>query len=105
MINLITSNCLLAKFKGLNYRDYFTNINTAINNKARINKIMEANENRPMPKVNVIFKYAKYNYVTSVSKETTKEQAAEFFVGSFFNFGSPEGDDDMQRCLAIEYIR
>lgn len=57
-----------------------------------------------MHKVEVIFEDSTYNYTTSVSEQTTEQDAKKYFVGTFFNFGMGEGGiEDFQKCIAINY--
>lgn len=52
--------------------------------------------------VKVIFEDDRYNYWTSVSAETTKESAADYFVGKALNLGQTE--DNIQTVTAIDFI-
>ena len=52
--------------------------------------------------VQVLFEDEKYNYWTSVSAETTKESATDYFKGQVFNLGQLE--DNLQTCIGINFI-
>ena len=52
--------------------------------------------------VKVIFKDSKYNYVTSISCNATKESAEAYFFNKFFNMGCYPAEN-MQKCIAIEF--
>lgn len=54
-----------------------------------------------MKTVKVIFKNEKYNYYTSVSEQTTKESAKDYFVNTVFDVGSYP-HENMQECIKIE---
>lgn len=55
-----------------------------------------------MPDVDVKFKNSKYNYSTSVSFNTSRQDALKYFVGSVFNMGEyPK--ENLQRCVSIKY--
>lgn len=51
--------------------------------------------------VHVKFDNEDYNYVTSVSEQTTQEKAFVYFVDKWFNLGHIQ--DDMQKCIGIVY--
>ena len=55
-----------------------------------------------MPEVEVEFKNNKYNYSTSVSFNTSHQDAHKYFVGTVFDMGVyPK--EDLQRCISIKY--
>ena len=56
-----------------------------------------------MNAVKVMFKNPKYNYITSVSAQSTEQGCNDYFVGNLFNMGNyPK--DDYQRCVNIKFI-
>lgn len=56
-----------------------------------------------MNSVQVMFNDPKYNYITSVSAQSTEQSCNDYFVGYAFNMGQyPK--DDYQQCTSIEFI-
>ena len=56
-----------------------------------------------MNSVQVRFNDPKYNYITSVSAQSSKQSCTDYFVGEAFNVGQyPK--DDYQRCVDIKFI-
>jgi len=56
-----------------------------------------------MNSVQVMFNDPKYNYITSVSAQSSKQSCTDYFVGEAFNMGQyPK--DDYQRCVDIKFI-
>ncbi len=52
--------------------------------------------------VQVLFEDKKHNYWTSVSAETTKETATDYFKDQVFNLGQLE--DNLQKCVGVKFI-
>jgi len=56
-----------------------------------------------MNSVQVMFNDPKYNYITSVSAQSSERSCTDYFVGETFNLGTyPK--DDFQRCVDIKFI-
>jgi len=56
-----------------------------------------------MNSVQVMFNDPKYNYITSVSAQSSEKSCTDYFVGETFNMGQyPK--DDYQRCVNIKFI-
>lgn len=55
-----------------------------------------------MHSVKVMFADEKYNYVTSISPQSTEESAKKYFVGKFFDMGCFPVED-LQKCTGIEF--
>ena len=53
--------------------------------------------------VKVKFDNSQYNYITSVSHQSTEQSCRKYFVGTWFNMGQYPVDD-FQRCIGIEFI-
>ena len=55
-----------------------------------------------MPSVRVLFADPKYNYQTSMSVQTTEQDARDYFVGARMDMGIFPVED-MQTPIGIEY--
>tara|TARA_R110000764_G_scaffold133510_1_gene221612 strand:- start:167 stop:358 length:192 start_codon:yes stop_codon:yes gene_type:complete len=56
-----------------------------------------------MNSVQVMFNDPKYNYITSVSAQSSERSCADYFIGETFNMGTyPK--DDYQRCVGINFL-
>ncbi len=55
-----------------------------------------------MNSVKVIFNDSKFNYITTVSNQTTKQKAINYFVNTFFDVGMFP-IENMQKCIKIAF--
>ena len=52
----------------------------------------------------VMFNNSKYNYITSLSAQCTKQDAQDYFIGQTFDEGVYP-IENMQACTGIEYSK